>query len=369
MLSLCTAIVRPALHDPLPYIIVAVLSGIGFGCQGKSPSTPVDTRQKAGTPAVAAPGLATDTQTLVVYSGRSAGLMEPLFKMFEKKTGIKVKARFDKSTQTLANRIASEGSKTEADVLLAQDSGYLGALSKAGLLAPLPATLIAKVPSAFRDEAGQWTGISGRARVLVYSPERVKPDELPASLADLTDPKWKGRLGWAPSNASFQAHISALRTLWGDEKTRAWLKGVVANEPVVYPKNSPQVRAVSKGEIDIGWVNHYYLHKLKAADPSLKAANHSFTANGDAGNLMMVSGIGIVKASQRRSTAEQLVSFLLSAEAQTYLAQKVFEYPVLNSIDRHPGVPPIQGKLAQVNQEALTDVANTVQILREFGLQ
>ncbi len=306
---------------------------------------------------------------LVIYSGRSAGLVEPLLKIFEEKTGVKVKTRFDKSTANLANRIATEGTQTEADVFFAQDSGYLGALARAGHLDNISNESLERVDTSRRENAGRWVATSGRARVLVYSPDRVKAEELPQKLEELSDPKWKGRLGWAPSNSSYQAHVSALRKIWGEEKTKSWLKGIAALKPTVYPKNSPQVKAVSNGEIDVGWVNHYYLHKLKAANPKLKAANHSFNEIGDAGNLMMLSGVAILKHSKNKPAAQRFVSFLLSKEAQTYFAQKVYEYPTVSGVATHPNVPSISTLSASVDQEALADVAGTIKLLRELGLQ
>ncbi len=308
-------------------------------------------------------------QTVVVYSGRSAVLMEPLFARFTKATGVEVKARFDKSTQVLAERLATEGAQTEADVFLAQDSGYLGALAKAGHLRALPADALARAVPHAKGAGGLWVGTSGRLRVLVYSPERVKPEELPQRLADLADPKWKKRLGWAPGNSSFQAHVSALRSAWGEEKTRAFLSQVAALEPTVYPKNSPQVRAVSNGEIDIGWVNHYYLHKLRATNPDLKAANHSFPTKGDAGNVMMISGVAISRHAKRVAAAETLVRFLLSKEAQTYFADKVYEYPTVADVAPPAQVAGAAGNLSTVSQEALADVGPTLKLLRELGLQ
>ena len=242
-------------------------------------------------------------QGLVLYSARSQILIEPLLNDFTQQTGIQVEVRYDKSTQNLATRLMTEGEKTQADIFFAQDSGYLGALAQKDLLAKLPDTILNQVTPTHRDAQGKWIATSGRARVLVYDPTTLKAKDLPKSLKDLANVKWKGKLGWAPGNGSFQAHISALRHLWGEEATVKWLKEMVALEPKTYPKNSPQVKGVSNGEIQIGWVNHYYLHKLKAANPELKAANYSFTAAQDAGNLMMLSGIGVVSHSKKQDTA------------------------------------------------------------------
>ena len=308
-------------------------------------------------------------ETLVVYSARSAGLVEPLFEKFEQQSGIELKVRFDKSTQNLAQRIASEGAQTEADVFFAQESGYLGALGRAGHLAMLSDEILDRVPATYKDTKGQWVGTSGRARVLVYSPTRVKASELPKSLSDLTHARWKNRLGWAPSNGSFQAHVSALRKIWGEAKTKKWLKSIKALNPKVYPKNSPQVRAVSQGEIDIGWVNHYYLHKLKAANPELKAANYSFSSKNDAGNLMMISGAAITAHSKKQALASKLIEFLLSEEAQKYFATKTYEYPTVTSIKPAAQVSEINAGVTAVDQEALSDVAGTIKLLRALKLQ
>lgn len=306
---------------------------------------------------------------VVVYSGRSEGLVGPLLKRFEEETGIKVKTRFDKSTQALANRLAIEGDQTSGDVFFAQDSGYLGALAKKGLLAKLPEEILNRVRREWRDKSGYWVASSGRARVLVYSPERVKADALPQTLEELADPKWQGRVGWAPSNSSYQAHVSALRATWGEERTRTWLGKMQSLEPKIYPKNSPQVKAVSNGEIDVGWVNHYYLHKLRAANRDLKAANYSFPTKADAGNLLMLSGVAITKASRHPEQARRLVAFLLSDEAQNYFAQEVYEYPTVAGVKTHPDVPDQGEAWATVDQQALADVAGTVKLLREMKIQ
>ncbi|MEC7381982.1 MAG: extracellular solute-binding protein, partial [Cyanobacteriota bacterium] len=228
--------------------------------QDQSPAKAVVSEAAPAEAAPVQPGV----DSLVVYSGRGAVLVGPLLEIFTQETGVQVDVRYEKSTQTLANRIATEGAQTKADVFFAQDSGWLGALAMAGHLQPLPQSTLEKVSSHNRDASGHWVGTSGRARVLVYSPERVKVDELPKTLAELPGVVAKGRFGWAPGNGSYQAHLSALRHLWGEQKTRAWLTELKAIEPLVYPKNSPQVKGVSNGEIDIGWVNHYYLHKLRA---------------------------------------------------------------------------------------------------------
>ena len=307
--------------------------------------------------------------SLTLYSGRSQVLIEDLLQTFTKESGIEVKVRYDKSTQALASRLAAEGQKTEADLFFAQTSGYLGALGHAGHLRPLPEDILNVVPANSRSAAGHWVGISGRARVLVYDPSTITEEELPDSLKDLADKKWHGRLGWAPGNASLQAHISALRVLWGEEETERWLTKMKSVEPRRYPKNSPQVKGVSNGEIGIGWVNHYYLHKLKSADPSLRAANYSFRSPKDAGNLMMLSGIGITAASKQYEDALLLVRFLLSKKSQTYFTDSVFEYPVREDVKPHRDLGDIRPQMAAVDQVALADMGPTLELLSRLQLK
>lgn len=377
----------------VPLALVACLLFGAAACQKQSaPAAPGPGARAAGEQAAAGPGRTAEqeqpagdpapsdgakptaeaapagTQKLTVYSGRGAVLVEPLFKQFTQKTGIQVDVRFGQ-TEPLANQLSTERDQSPADLFFAQESGFLGFLGKAGLLAELPKSVLERVPAELRDPEGRWVGTSGRLRVLVYDPKTVKPEDLPKTLEALADPKWKGKLGWAPDNASFQAHITALRHLWGEDKTRAWLEAMIALEPRSYPKNSPQVQAAANGEIAIGWVNHYYLHKLKASNPELAAANYSFSTPGDAGNLIMLAGVGVPKASKQPLLAHRLIEFLLSDEAQAYFVEKDFEYPVRASVAPHPGVPALGDSVVKVDQQHLIDIAPTLALLRELKLQ
>jgi iron(III) transport system substrate-binding protein len=163
------------------------------------------------------------------------------------------------------------------------------------------------------------------------------------------------------------AHVSALRHAWGEEKTRAWLTAVAANAPIKYPKNSPQVAAANDGAIEIGWVNHYYLHRLDKA--GRRAANWSFPAAADPGNLLMVSGVGIRKNSPNTEAAAAFIRWLLSESVQTYFAQEGFEYPTRPGVAIHPDVRPLDlAGLASVEQVDLADLGPTRVMLTELGL-
>ncbi len=308
---------------------------------------------------------ATTAEPLVIYSGRGESLVGPLFERVEAETGVAVEVRYG-DTPELVTLLLTEREQSPADLIFAQDSGHLGALAQRGLLRPIPEAVRGQADPRFQDADGLWVGTSGRARVLVYNTE-LPTSELPTRLADLADPRWKGKLGWAPANGSFESHVSALRHLWGDDATRAWLQAVQANEPQVFPKNSPQVEAAHQGAIRLGWVNHYYLHQKKT--DGYKAANWSFPEAGDAGNVLMLAGVGIRAGTERAEQAEAVIAWLLSEPVQAWFAQETFEYPVRPGVSTHPDVPALESlKLAEVEQAWLADLAPTRAMLQDLGL-
>jgi iron(III) transport system substrate-binding protein len=336
------------------HTLIALLGSLFFaGCRGGE--------------AVSTPQAQVKTQpTLIIYSGRGESLVGNLFERLNASGKFKVEVQYGK-TGEMVTRMMAEGEACPADLIFAQDSGHLGVLAARGMLNPLPASLLDQVDPDFRDPGGTWVGTSGRLRTLVYNTDALGPETLPQSLSELADPKWKGKLGWAPSNGSLHAHISALRHSWGEDETEAWLLGVKANKPTRYPKNSPQVEAAHNGAIELGWVNHYYLHRLNPE--GRKAANWSFTADGDMGNILMVSGVGIRRGSPNAAEAEALIGWLLSAETQSFFAEEGFEYPTRPGIQTHDQVPPLEGiSLATVSQEHLADLGPTRELLRELGL-
>ncbi|MEE9393558.1 MAG: extracellular solute-binding protein, partial [Planctomycetota bacterium] len=310
-----------------------------------------------------------DEKTLVIRCGRTKALVAPILAEFEKSTGIKLSIGYDK-TATFANVIAAEGDLSPCDVFFAQDSGHLGALAAAGHLQKISPSLLERVSPQFRDADGRWVGTSGRARVLVYNPDRVTVDSLPEKIEDLADPKWKGRLSWAPANGSFKAHLSHLRHRWGASKTRTWLSAVNRNEPMRFQKNSPQVKAVAEGRVDMAWVNHYYLHRARQQNPNLKARNHSFEAK-DPGNILIVAGVGIVtKDPKQQALAEKLIEFLLSEKAQRYFAEKDFEYPIAAGVKAHADLEPLdEVGLDEVDQRHLIDIGPSNALLKSLGIR
>ena len=279
-----------------------------------------------------------DGSVLTVYSGRNQELIGPLFEQFQEETGIGLQVRYADSID-LAATLREEGSNSPADVFLAVDPASLGSVAAAGLLQPLPASVLERVPAAFSDREGRWVGISGRVRTVVYDSTVIGAGDLPTDLAGFTSPEWRGRLAIAPTNGSFVAMVAAMILLDGEEATREWLEGIAANRPVTYPRNSVIVEAVNGGEAEVGLVNHYYLLRLRAEVGNTAAAGHFL--DGGAGAMMMPSGAGILATSAHPEAAARLIEFLLSAEAQQYFVEETFEYPMVAGIEPHPILPPL----------------------------
>jgi iron(III) transport system substrate-binding protein len=305
--------------------------------------------------------------SLVVYSGRNEELVGPLLDQFSEETGIEVEVRYG-DTAEMAAQILEEGDSSPADVFFGQDAGALGALGAEGRLVPLDDAQLDAVPDGLKDDEGRWVGTSARARVVVYNTEALTEADLPDSILDFTDPAWDGRLGWAPTNGSFQAFVTALRVLEGEDGARAWLEGIQANGPTEFDGNTGIVEAVAAGEIDAGFVNHYYLYQYLAEDPDYPAANKLY-GGGDPGGLVNVAGAGIVDSADNPDAASQLIEFLLSEQAQTYFAEETYEIPLIEGVDPVEGVPTIDElTLPDLDLNQLDDLAGTLELLTELGI-
>src|ERR671911_1229810 len=258
---------------------------------------------------------------LTIYSGREEELVEPLLEQFEETSGVELEVRYGDSAE-LAATIAEEGDNSPADVFFAQDPGSLGAVEEQ--LAELPNDVLERVDARFRDEEGRWVGTSGRARVIVFNTDELSADEVPDSVFDLTDPRWKGKVGLPPTNASFQAFVTSMRLSAGEERTRRWLEELKTNEPKFYEKNTPTVEAVASGEIQIGLVNHYYLYLVKEEQPEAPIEN-KYLPGDDPGALVSVAGAGILQGAEHEDEAQAFVDFLLSDEGQRFYVDEAEE--------------------------------------------
>jgi iron(III) transport system substrate-binding protein len=307
---------------------------------------------------------------LVVYSGRNENLIAPLLEKFTAATGIAVTPRYGGSAE-LAAQLLEEGAGSPASVFLSQDAGALGALQQADRLAPLEKATLDKVPAKYRSDAGEWVGVSGRSRVLVYDSKAVPEARLPQSVFDLTAPEYRGRVGFAPTNASFQAFVTGMRVTEGEQRTKQFLTDFAANDPQVYENNVAIVEAVNSGEIPFGLVNHYYLYE-RAAEAGgldeLTARNHLFPGE-DPGSLVNVAGVAVL-AGKPDARTQAFVDYLLGEEAQTYFAEETKEFPLVGGVSPDvPGLPPLSALQGpDVDLSELDSLEQTLSLLEEVGL-
>lgn len=314
----------------------------------------------------AAPTLDT-TESVVVYSGRSEDLVAPLLERFTTETGIPVEVRYG-DTAELAAQLIEEGDASSADIYFGQDAGAMGALDEAGMCAPLPDAISDAVPAVYRSE--NWTGITGRARVIAYDPKQVPVEEVPTSVLQLTDPRWKGQVAIAPTNGSFQAFVTAMRVAMGDDATREWLQGMVDNDAQVFEKNSQIRDAVDAGTVQLGLINHYYWYQ-KAAEVGAENMNVqlAFTEPGDAGTLVNVAGACVIVGSDNPAGGAALVEWMLEPETQQWFVDETFEYPLVEGVAAPAGVPVLSDVTGpDIALAELEDLPGTLAMLQDVGL-
>jgi len=305
---------------------------------------------------------------LVVYSGRSEELVGPIIERFEEATGVTVSVRYG-DTAELAAQLLEEGDGTPAHVFFAQDAGALGAVAGEGLFSEMPEDILTAADERFRSPDGLWIGVSGRARAVVYNTDELSEADIPDSILGFTDESWKGKVGWAPTNASFQTFITALRVIEGDDVAREWLEGMLANDVRTFEGNNPIVTAVIDGEIQAGFVNHYYLERQKAEAGGELPAENFIYQNGDPGALVNVAGVGILSSAAENANALALVEFLLSDDAQTYFAEETYEYPMTAGVEPSTELVPLADiETPDIDLSDLSDLEGTLELLTDVGL-
>jgi iron(III) transport system substrate-binding protein len=314
-------------------------------------------------PQASTSGQEESAKELTIYSGRSESLVAPLFEQFTAQTGIQVEVRYGDSAEMSAT-ILEEGANSPADVFFSQDAGALGALTQAGLFKSLPMSTLEKVDPAYRATDGTWVGVSGRARVFDYNPELVT--DLPNSVLDLADPQWKDRIAIAPTNASFQSFVTAMRVELGEDATQEFLTSLAANA-VIYEKNGQILDAVEAGEVAAGLINHYYWYE-KAAEigaAKMKSKLAWFTQS-DTGNLVNVAGVGVLSDNEAAIT---FVDWLLGENAQKFFLTKTFEYALTESTKPDESLPTLaEIGGPKIDLSDLATLAQTQALLREAGL-
>lgn len=328
----------------------------------------------------------TSDDQLVVYSGRSQALVNPLVEDFKEKTGINIEVRYGNDAELLAV-MSEEGDQSPADIYWANTTGALANASQEGKLVALPDSLTSK-PASYTSSSGEWIPVTVRFRTLAYNPNAVSEEDLPSSVIDLVDmEEFEGRVGWTPTYSSFYDFMTTMRLLEGDDTAMQWLEGMQALNPKSYSSNTPMVQAVAAGEIDIALTNHYYILRMleggaegeyedheeygeNGPDSNADIATYNFES-GDVGNLALVTGAAQLVTADDSEKVQQFLSFLLSQQAQEFAAQSVHEYPVIRGVELPGYMLNADDALElspEYDYEQLKQLEGTLNLLREAGL-
>lgn len=306
---------------------------------------------------------------LTVYSGRTENLIQPVLDAFECETGITVAVRWGASTD-LALLLAEEGDRTPADVFLSRSPGPVGFLANQGLLTTVDGDVANLVAADHRSDTRTWVGFTGRQRVLVYNLDSVADNELPASIFDLTDERYRGRVAVPATNGSFVDWFTVFRDQHGSDTAAQWLDDMVANDARYYPNNRSIVEAAGRGEIDMGLVNHYYQYQVAAAlGDDHRAANWDF-AGDDVGSILIITAATVTTASDDTDIANQFIAYLLSQAVQQYFSNETLEYPLAAGVAPAGVLPPLGGpEIGSIDFDALGDgFARSTEIIEASGI-
>jgi iron(III) transport system substrate-binding protein len=306
--------------------------------------------------------------TLNVYSGRGEGLVGDLIAYMEQRySDLNIQMTYA-SAADLANRLVTEGGNTPADVFYSVNAGALGAIANEGLTQSLRQGTYSLVGEEFRASDNSWTGTSGRARTVPYNTNTLSASDVPNSVMQFPNlTQYEGEIGWAPSYSSFQAFITAMRILEGDQAARNWLNGMQDLNVQTYPDEFAVSQAVADGELAMGFANHYYIQRVLAGRPNAPLAT-AFTQN-DAGSVFNVAGAARINASDQADLADLFVRHLLSSEAQEYFAIRTFEYPLVEGVDPIGRLPPINElDVPNLDLSRLSDLGATIDLMQDAGV-
>jgi len=306
--------------------------------------------------------------TLTVYSAQHESLVRTMLQDFTEETGIELEFR-DANDSELANQIVQEGDASPADVFLTENSPSIDVVDEAGLLAPLDDATLEQVGEQYRPSSGNWVGFAARSTVLAYNPADIDEAQLPASILDLAAPEWQGRVGIAAGGADFQAIVSAVLAIEGEDATREWLSGLERNAEV-YASNTAVMKAVDEGEVEVGVMYHYYWYRDRAEGGLVgDDARLYYFGNQDPGAFVSISGAGVLASSDQEQDAQRLVAFLTSAAAQERLADSsALEYAVGNGVASAEELPSLESLQAPVLDPGSLNAPLVTQLMQDVGL-
>jgi iron(III) transport system substrate-binding protein len=309
-----------------------------------------------------------ESDELLIYNAQHESLTKEWIDAFTRETGIKVTYRQGEDTE-LGNQLVAEGDKSPADVFLTENSPAMAAVEKAGLFADLNSDTLNQVPAQYRPATGKWTGVAARSTVFVYNKSKLQSDQLPKSMLDLQQPAWKGRWGGAPTKADFQAIVSALLQLKGEQATAQWLAGMKTNA-VVYNDNIATMKAVNAGEVDGGIIYHYYWFRDQANTKEGSGNTELYYfKNQDPGAFVSLSGGGVLKSSKKQEQAQQFIKFVTGKAGQEVLEKGTsFEYPVASDVPANPALPPLDSLQAPKVDPSTLDAQKVTDLMTKAGL-
>ena len=307
--------------------------------------------------------------SLTLYSSQHEPMTEALIEGFEKESGATVQVRFGED-EGLASQIEQEGDASPADVVLTENTPPLESLAEQGLLAKVDSSTLAEVPSRYSSASGHWVGVAARETVMVYNPELIAGDELPASILDLAKPEWKGKLAIAPSEPDFVPIVSAITKLDDEEAAKSWLEGFADNAKH-YNDNEGIIAAVDGGQVAAGIINHYYWYEAVAEEGKSKVPSRlHYFGHEDPGALVNISGAGALESSGDPELAQEFLAYLVSEEGQTAMTESGdWEYPLNAAVPPPPGLKPFDTlEPPKVGPADLGDGSAPVELMQEVGL-
>ncbi len=313
-------------------------------------------------------GQSGEKPTLTLYNAQHEDLMALMVADFTKATGIKVKMRNGEDFE-LGNQLVQEGAVSPADVFVTENSPAMTLVDSLGLFAKVNDTALGQVPAQFAPSDKGWVGFAARSTVFAYNSGKLKAPDLPTSIMDLAQPKWKGKVGISAAGADFQAIVSAVLALKGEPATVAWLKGLKDNAKL-YQGNGAVMKAVNAGEISSGVIYHYYWYK----DQAESGANSNnvkllYFGNQDPGAFLSISGAGVIKSSKHQPAAQQLVTYLNGAAGQKVLADSsALEYPIGNGAAANKVLKPLSELSPPTVDPATLNGPKVVELMQQAGL-
>lgn len=324
------------------------------------------------TPAATSPeGPSTEISgELVIYSGRSEPLINPVLEAFRRRyPDVEILLKSGENSE-LANALLEEQSNPQADIFITTELFTIQALNNRGIFQGYRSPASGNIPPEFVGPNDGWTGLTRRARVIMYNTDLVSANEAPQSIFDLTDRKWEGQVAAAgSSNGSMQAQIAAMRLLMGEQATEEWLRGLQANDLTFFGGHTDVRKAVGAGEFKLGLVNHYYYH-LQKHEGSPVGVVFPDQGEGQIGLITNATAAAIVKGGRNLPAAQALIDFLLSSEGQQLFAEQNFEYPLVSGVSLRSEVEPLEGyRLASVDvARAALDLDPTFALMEKVGL-